>query len=454
MADPYDLIVIGSGAAGQTVAGACVEAGWSVAVVDDRPFGGTCAQRGCDPKKVLVHATHVLDQAEQRRGTGLEGDLHVDWPALMDFKKTFTDPVPEQIEGWFETAGIDAIRGTARFSGEQEITVESDGEPESYGFEQCVIACGTKPTPLPIPGAEHLHHSDDLLAWGTLPERIVFVGGGYISSEFAHLVARAGAKAVHVLQRGPRILEGFDADLVSTLTEATRALGINVHTGHDVTCIEKHGDDYCVTAQSGGQEVRFWADAVVHGAGRVPPLDDLHLDAAGIERDGKALALNEYLQSPSNPAVYACGDVATASKALTPTATIEGQAVAHNLLNGNEKTPALEVVPTVAFTSPRLASVGYTPDEADAAGVEYEVHQSDASSWYTARMRGSEYAHYKILVDPSSDQVLGAHLIYPHAEDVINTFALAIRHGLPASELADFPYAYPTSHWDARYMLG
>jgi glutathione reductase (NADPH) len=453
----YDLVVIGSGVAGGTIAHAGRDAGLRVAVVDDRPFGGTCAQRGCDPKKIMVHATHLRHQVRQRVGTGLDAAPSVAWGDLMAFKRSFTDDIPERTEEGLREAGIYPYRGTARFADEQALAVvREEGSDETLTFDRVAIAAGAKPVTLGIPGEEHFTYSWELLEWDTLPDRIVFVGGGYISCEFAHLVARAGADAVHIVQRSPRLLPHFDADIVERLTEASEASGITVHTDHTVTAIEADGGAHTVVAEPGGDgaaPLRLAADAVVHGAGRAAPLDAMNLEAAGIARNGQGLALNAYLQSTSNPAVYAAGDVSGRSLGLTPTAGVEASAVAHNIVHGNEQTPDLAAVPTVAFTTPRLASVGLTEEDAEQRGLDVTIHDGDVDAWDSSAHRGGgTYARYKILTDPEG-HIVGAHLIYPKAEELINTFALAMRHGLTADDLQESLYAYPTSSSDIPYML-
>ncbi len=456
MAQQYDLVVIGTGTAGSSVAMRCREAGWRVAIVDARPFGGTCSQRGCDPKKVLVHAAHLLEQARRLEGRGLAwSEGRIDWPALMRFKKTFTDDIPARTRQKFAEAGIDAFHGQARFSGPQEITVSShDGADEVLRAEKIHLATGAKPTPLGIEGEERFTYSDDFLEMDRLPKRLVFVGGGYISMEFAHLAARAGAREIHVLETGERPLQNFEADLVEVLLEATRALGIKVHTGQKVQAIEEKGGALEVVAEDdSGAEKRYAADRVVHGAGRVPQLDKLDLEAGHVDTEDGRLALNPFLQSTSNPAVYAAGDAAQAGPPLTPTAALDADAVAENLLSGNTCKPDHSATPAAVFCTPRLAAVGLSEEEARAAGADFETGAGDASQWYTARHRRAEHAAYKVLVEKGSGKILGAHLVYPNAEEIINLFAMAMRHGLTADDLRDTLYAYPSAAHDLAAML-
>src|SRR5918994_5675893 len=221
----FDLIVIGSGAAGSAVAGACRRAGWRVAMIDERPFGGTCALRGCDPKKVLVGVAEARDTVRRLRDHGIEGDAQVKWQSLMAFKRSFTDPYPERKERGLRDAGVDIFHGHARLAGPTAVTVGEQQLESRY----VVVATGARPQPLAFPGSELIISSDEFLDLAALPDRMVFVGGGFISFEFAHIAARAGSK-VMILHRSRRPLEDFDPDLVATLVQHTKELGIDVRT--------------------------------------------------------------------------------------------------------------------------------------------------------------------------------------------------------------------------------
>src|SRR3984893_17139036 len=265
MTRKFDVIAIGTGSAASTVASRCREAGWQVAIVDSRPFGGTCALRGCDPKKVLVGAAEAVDWIRRMKGKGIRAEkLQIDWPELMRFKRSFTDPVPKRREDGFAKAGIAAFHGRARFTGPTTVQV---GEEILEG-RFVVIAAGMLPADLKIPGTEHLTTSDQFLELDELPRKILFVGGGFIAFEFAHVAARAGTQ-VTVLHRGPRPLALFDPDLVDQLVYRNRELGIDVHLGTEAVGIEKSSDRLIVRASSSGETATFETEMVVHGAGRV-----------------------------------------------------------------------------------------------------------------------------------------------------------------------------------------
>jgi glutathione reductase (NADPH) len=434
MTKQYDLAIIGTGTAAMTAAMRVRAAGWKVAVTDFRPFGGTCALRGCDPKKMLVSGTAALDYARRMRNNGVVGDVHIDWSKLMAFKSAFTDPVPEKMEHRYIEKGVDTYRGRARFIGKNSLQVEGD----TLEAKHILLASGAEPIKLNIPGEEHLITNEEFLTLEALPRRIVLVGGGYIASEFSHIAARAGA-AVTVLQHGERMLKKFDPEVVGWLMESFKTLGIDVRTRTTVEAVEKTNSGYAVHATADGKSVSVEADLVVHAAGRGPAFESLNLETAGVATENGRLKLNEYLQSVSNPAVYA--------------ASHDAKVVAANLLNGNYQKPDYAGVPSVVFTIPPIAAVGISEAEARKKGIKFKIQSQKASGWFTARQAAEPVYGFKVLVDEESNLVLGAHLVGPHVEEVINVFALAIRHGLTANDLKKTMFAYPTGASDIGSML-
>lgn len=447
----FDLVVVGTGSAATAVASPCRAAGWTVAIVDSRPFGGTCALRGCDPKKVLVGAAEAIDWIQRLDGKGIvQAGTRMDWRRLMAFKRSMIAAVPQNREQGFAGAGIETFHGRAHFIGAATIAVGGD-ELEA---RHVLVATGAKPAELAIHGSEHLITSEQFLELDDLPSSIVFVGGGYISFEFAHVAVRAGAR-VAILHRGERPLELFDPDLVDLLAARTRALGIDLQLRTEVTGIERSREGFVVHTSTAGAARRIASGLVVHGAGRVPEIDDLGLDAAGVLwHRRRGVTVNAYLQSVSNPAVYAAGDAAeTGGPALTPVAGYDGRVVATNLLEGNTVTPDYSIVPSVLFTLPPLASVGLGEAAARERGLAFVTHHEKTDGWYSSRRIGEETSGFKVLVEEGSGRVLGAHILGPHAEEIINLFAVAMRAGLSAADLKSVLFGYPTSGSDVRYMV-
>lgn len=368
----YDLVALGTGTAAKNVASACRRAGWRVAVVDCLPYGGTCALRGCDPKKALWSAADAFATAQRLHRAGIEAPgMHLDWPKMMAFKRTFTDSVPDKREAQFQELGIDRFHGTARFVGENTIAIGD----ERLEARHILIATGAKPTPLPIVGAEHTVTSDEFLELDRLPKTFITIGGGYIGWELAHIATRAGAK-VTILQRG-QPLKFFDSDMVKYLVDRTRQIGVDVHPETTVEAVEKRPDGVRVRATHHGKSLTYEAEMAVHAAGRVPALDALDLEAGGVECDQHQLRLTPQLRSVSNPAVYAAGDAAARGPALTPVAALDAEIVAANLLGNAHREPNYRGVPSVAFTLPPIGRVGMLESEAQEAGLRFRVNQGE-----------------------------------------------------------------------------
>ncbi len=318
MAHQFDLVVIGTGTAATVTATRCRAAGWRVAVIDHRPFGGTCALRGCDPKKMLVAAAEVMDGLDRMADIDvIEGHASIDWAALQRFKRSFTDPVPANRERMYRKQGIATFHGKARLAGPNQVEIGN----ETLAAKHIVIAAGAEPARLPIDGAEHLMPSDAFLELEALPQRLVLIGGGFIGFEFAHVAARAGAEVV-ILNRGPRPLKHFDPDLVAALVKRSEALGIRVLCGHEAKAVTRQDHGYVVHAAGPDGNITLAADQVVHSGGRVPTLADLDLTTGKIEHENMRIRRSEHLQSVSNPAVYVAGDAGAPPLPLTPIAAI------------------------------------------------------------------------------------------------------------------------------------
>src|SRR3546814_203806 len=275
----YDLIVIGGGSGGNGVARMTASAGWRVASIDSLPFGGTCALRGCDPKKMLIAVTEGVEWARSLDGKGLEAQTAVNWPDMVASKRMFTDAMPGRIEGGLEKAGVAVLHGETRFTGRDTVAVNG----ETFSARHFHIATGARPMTLNIPGEELLTTSTDFLELPERPDRAVFVGGGFIAMEFAHIAKRAGAREVTVLEMMEQPLGNFDPDLADVLCEATGELGIDLRTRAKVLKIDKNGTGFTVTYETPKETEVIDCDLVVHATGRVPNIDHLNLDAAGVE---------------------------------------------------------------------------------------------------------------------------------------------------------------------------
>lgn len=445
----YDVFVIGSGMAGMTIANRCASKGLSIGITDELPYGGTCALRGCDPKKVIIGATEVRDFAKRLKGKGIDEVPEINWKDIMAFKQTFVDEMPPKIEKGYEKNGIDTFHTSAKFIDEN--TLEVGGK--TIQADKIVVATGSKPKVLDFKGGDHALTSTDFLNLKELPESLLFIGGGYIAFEFAHIAARAGAE-VTIVHRGKRPLENFDPEMVSLLVSATEDLGINIILETEITAIEKRANVYIVSGTNNGKTSEFITESVFNSAGRPPAIFNLKLENAQIAFSKKGILVNKFLQSTTNPRIYVAGDAAeTVGLPLTPVAVLEGHVVSSNILKGNSKEVNYPPMPTVVFTLPTMASVGMTETQAKNSGLEVEVNYDKVDYWFNARRLNVDKYAYKTVIDKKKGTILGAHLIGAHCEETINLFAIAIKTGMTVNDLKTMVFAYPTMASDLTYML-
>lgn len=445
--EKFDVVVLGSGVAGGHVASRCQKAGLRVAMVEGAGFGGTCPLHGCEPKKVLADACETVERFNNARGTGPTGAGRLDWAELMAFKRSFTDGLSERIRKHYDGLGISTYTRAGRFAGPNLIV---SGESGLEATHIC-IATGSTPRKLDIPGSEHLSGSNDFLAMPTLPERIVFIGGGFIAFELAHIAAAAGAD-VTVAHRSQRFLKKFDADLVERLAGHLETLGVKLYRDCPPHSVVREADGLVLKAGSDGA-LTMEADAVFNTAGRIPALDSLDLAAGNVGTENGGVAVNSFLQSTSNPAVFAAGDVIASSMPLTPVASVEAEVVARNIIDGPRQTIDIDVTPYALFTYPPLAAVGMLEEQARRQGLRFDVIQGDSAGWSEYKRIGQQCAGFKLLVEKDSRRLLGAHVLGDRAEETVNLFALAMRTGVDVDELRSMLWAYPSFGYAVKYMF-
>ena len=446
----FDVIIIGTGVAGRTAAEEAARAGLRVALVDKRDeIGGTCSLRGCEPKKVLYAASEIVSRARAQSACGIAGDAVLDWRRLIEFKRSLTDPVSAEFERQFAAMGVTVMHGLARFT--SPTTVDVAGK--DYRARWFLVASGAKPMPLPIPGAELVTDSERFMDLETLPQRIAFIGGGYISFEFAAMARAAGARPI-ILHRGARPLEGFDPDLVGLLVTGYEESGIEVRLDSAVTSVCRVGEGEEGTLDVVlADDTQLGCDLVVHGAGRIPDVEDLHLEAAGIASTGRGVEVDGHMQSTSNSAVFAAGDAAAIGAPLTPVGVAQARVAVANMLEPGSATFDPPVVPSICFSDPPLAMVGLSEQAAREGVVDVDVKYTDTSRWLSSQRVGLRHTGAKTIVDRASGKLLGAHVLGYHADELVNLFALAISRGVTVDELTSTLWGYPTTSSEIVYLV-
>lgn len=453
MQDTFDALIIGSGTAGQTTAYKLNEAGLRVGLIEqsDKP-GGTCALRGCQAKKWFYEAAAVVAHARHLQDIGIVSPPTASWSQLCKAKNAFTAKVPDNTVKGLKKAGIAYIQGSARFQSPHSLVA---GE-RKYTADHIVLATGAVPSPLPIKGIEHVLTSSAFLELDALPQRIVFIGGGFISFEFAHFAARLGDTGIQctILEAGPRPLGPFDAEMVELLVGASLAEGMDIECDVVITAIEKTESGFRVITENHGN---LDADMVVHGAGRAPDIQKLHLDAANVDASRHGIVVDQHMAT-SVPHIFAVGDCA-ATVQLARVADAEAATAANNIIarhKGDNMVAAIDydAVPAVLFTYPQYAMVGKTEQTLLDEGVTFNKNFAKELSWPTYTRVGLRSAAFKIFAD-SNGYILGAHILSDNATGLINTFAMAMKNKIAAQELYEqsIMTPYPSRESDIIYML-
>jgi glutathione reductase (NADPH) len=448
-AHEFDVVILGGGNAAMGVTVPTHAEGMSIAIVESWDLGGTCSNRGCTPKKVLVAAAHALQEIEHASIHKISvGKPKLDWSALIEREKTMIADLPDLFAGVMEKRGVTLFRENGRFTGPNEITA---GEHVLHAG-QIVIATGSVHRELPIPGAELMITSDEVLSEPEQPEDVVFVGGGVVAFEFAHVYARAGTR-VTVLEALDHFLGKFEVDAVAAVCRESERIGITLTSGISVRSIERAGDRLKVTYLEDEVEKTVEADRVINGAGRVPNVAHLDLKAGQVEVDGRAIVTDEHFRSISNPCVWVGGDALGGKAQLSPIATHEGRMIGRMISGGEQETFDYHAIPSALFTVPTLAMVGMTEAEALDVGHEVRVNSNDLTTWFTGKTNAESNAYSKVIVDKHTDRLLGAHIVGHGAGELIHIFALAIKHGITAGELKATVYAFPTYAADIPSMV-
>jgi len=450
--ETFDVIVIGTGTAGQTAAFDLAAEGYRVAIAENSSTpGGVCALKGCQAKKWFYEAMELSARSRHLMGKGVTALPRFSWEQIQKEKTRFTSKIPENTIKGLKGSDITYLPGQARFVDDHTLSIDH----RDYQARYVIIAAGALPATLPIDGSTHMITSDEFLDLTVLPRRIAFIGGGFISFEFAHFAARLGGMAgqVHILEAGDRPLGPFDTDLVTELVKASEADGIQVKTRVSVTSVTRNGDEYTVHFKSGPSLV---VDQVVNSAGRIPNIEPLSLDAAGIESSGKGIAVNPSMQT-SVPTVFAVGDCAD-TVMLARVADMEAHVAARAVmaLENGADLPAVDyrAVPAVLFTYPQLGMVGKTEETLQKENTPYWKSVETQVKWPTYRRVGMKHAAYKILTDENG-YVLGAHFLGDSTTGLVNTFKQAMIDHTPVTKIRDdhVMAPYPSRESDILYML-
>jgi glutathione reductase (NADPH) len=436
----FDFFVIGGGSGGVRSARIAAGFGARVAIAESYRYGGTCVIRGCVPKKLLVHAAHFSEDFADAEGFGWSvPKAEFSWQKLIAGKNEQIGRLSGMYESNLDRSGAKVLNGAARLVDPH--TVEINGE--RLTAEYILVATGGKPFLPSIPGVEHVITSNEVFDLPQLPKRVLIVGGGYIAVEFAGILHGLGSE-VTISYRGEQILRGFDDDLRQHLHDEMVGKGIAVHLHSDVTRIDRRADGSLDVAFAEDQDRLRSFDAVLYATGRVPSIEGLGLDEAGVElaKNG-GIRVDEFGRS-STPNIFAVGDV-TQRIALTPVAIREGAAVATSLFGPAQISADLTTVPSAIFSQPPIGTVGLSESEALKRHESIDIYRANFRSLRHSLTARKERTMLKLIVDTASQRVLGAHMVGADAPEIIQGVAIAIRMGATKADFDATVAIHPTS---------
>lgn len=429
----YDVIFIGSGHAAWHAAVALKKAGRSVALIEEDTVAGTCTNWGCNAKMLLDGPADVVHQAEAYDGVGLRNAPVIDWPALMAYKHKSLDGAHTDLEQAFTKAGIDVIHDRGRLAGAHEVTVGD----QTHRGDSIVLATGQHPRLLDVPGKQYLHNSRDFLDLPQMPARITFIGAGLISVEFAALARAAGAE-VTVIEFGDRALRAFYPKHVDQVLAHLRDDGVQFRFGESVTSVEKNGDAFTVHTRSG---LSVDSDYVLDATGRVPNVDGIGLDEAGVAHDRGGVIVDDHMRT-NVQSIFASGDVVSkAIPKLTPTATFESNYIAGLILNPDADPIDYPAIASVAFTLPRIAQVGVSVAEAEKHPETYKVSTVPFGQ-IVFQTKNEPDAELVAVVDHDG-HLAGASIVGDEAGELANLIELVVTQHLSADDLGRAVFAFP-----------
>jgi len=440
-----DIVIIGGGPGGYVAAIRAAQLGGKVALIEKEELGGTCLNWGCIPTKALLRGAEILDIIEGGKEYGvLAGAVSVDFAKLMARKDRAVKTLVGGVTGLMKANGIEVIKGAARLVSPQKIeVVNSKQEKEIHQARKIIIASGSVSAEIPIPGAKlsGVIDSYGALALKQVPESLVVIGAGPIGLEFGTVYAALGAK-VTVLELLPQVLPSEDPEIAAALEKSLRRFKIQTLTGVKVQKIAEGSEGkMLVTAGAGGEEKVFPAQYVLMAVGRKPNVEGLGLEEAGVKFSRKGIEVNDRMET-NVPGVYAIGDV-TGKWLLAHYASAQGEVAAKNAL-GQEEQMDERVVPRCVYTIPEVASVGLTEQKAGEEGYEVKVGRFPFSANGKAAILGERTGMVKMVADGKYGEILGVHIVGPHATDLIGEAVVAMRLEGTAADVGRAIHPHPT----------
>ncbi|GAB4186051.1 MAG: glutathione-disulfide reductase [Coleofasciculaceae cyanobacterium] len=442
----YDLFVIGAGSGGIATARRAAQYGAKVGIAEFSRLGGTCVNRGCIPKKLMVYASHFPDLFEDAQGYGWSPvQSTLDWKKMITAVNKELERLNGVYQRMIDNAGVDLINGFAKFLDPHTLEIDD----RKITADKILIAVGGQPYKPDIPGIEHAIVSDDMFQLEKQPKHIAIIGTGYIGVEFACIMNGLGSE-VTLLDRNDLILRGFDDDLRSGIQEGMQQHGIQILNHSQAASIEKTAEGLKIAICSKQQRfaiadssVTVTADVILSATGRRPSLQSLGLENAGVDVEKEAVVVDEYSRT-SQPHIFAVGDCTNRIN-LTPVAINEGRAFADTEFGGQSRKMAYDNIPSAVFSTPEGATVGLTEAQARKNwGEAIKCYRSTFRPTYHSLSGRQEKTMVKLVVEEDTQKVLGAHMVGEHAAEIIQGIAIALKMGATKKDFDATVGLHPT----------
>ncbi|MGG6293923.1 glutathione-disulfide reductase [Leptolyngbya sp. AN02str] len=434
----FDLFIIGAGSAGLAAAKQAAQYGVKVAIAEQQELGGCCVNRGCIPKKLMVFAADFAAAMQEAEAYGWEpctANFH--WQKFQHKRDRELQRLRQVQKDSLTQAGVHILQGHTQFVDPQTVQVNR----QRYTARHVLLAVGGKPIKPDISGIEYTLTSDDFFNLQQLPKRIAIIGGGYIGVEFASVLRGFGCE-VTIMNHEACILEGFDDDVRSRVRDGLIQRGIQSLCNTTTNHITQTSDGICLQLTGDCPETLV-VDQVLCATGRAPNLEGLGLDAAGVEFDPKAIAVDEHSRT-SQPHIYAVGDC-TSRKQLTPVARTEGQNAVDAMFGSQVAPLDYHLVPSAVLSRPEVASVGLTESQ---ARDKFDQVNSHCKEFIPLRDRLTPHAQpsfIKVVVDQASDRLLGIHMVGEHAAEIVQSVAIALHANVSYHQLMHTIGIHPSS---------
>ena len=444
MSNHFDLIVIGAGPGGYVAAIKAAKLGLSVAIVEDRKVGGTCLNRGCIPAKAMLHAASLYREAKEASVCGVHvSDVTFNYEEIVKYKEDTTAKLVQGVEGLLKANGVTFLQGKGTLEKNNKVTVRNAEGEAVYEADKIILAAGSKPLILPIPGLTlpGVLTSDELFALREMPKSLVIIGGGVISVEFASVYAALGCE-VTIVEAMPRLIPNMDKEISQNLKMIMKKRGVDIHTAASVQRIEAEEDGQysCVFVEK-EKEYKATAQYVLCAIGRCPNTDGLFGEGVEPEMERGRVVVDENFES-SIKGVYAIGDLVKGMQ-LAHLASAHGIYVAEKLA-GHPTSIDLSIVPGCIYTDPEIASVGITEDDAKTQGINVKVGKFIMSANGKSLITHEERGFIKVVADAETGVILGAQMMCARATDMIGEFGTAVANKLTAEHLLKAMRAHPT----------